>query len=275
MASLATPTASDGLRLTPLSGALGARIEGIDLAAPLDDTAMAFVRDAFLTYCVLVFPGQQALTPEQQVAFAARWGEVHRMPTPDKCLDGNRAVLVLDTYGERPVTDAWHSDVTMEPCPPLGSFLLARRVPVGGDTIFANQYLAYEALSDGMKRMLDGLHAVHNGDNFARAGNYDPATFPSSLHPVVRTHPETGRKALFVNPVYTTRFDDMTAAESKPLLDYLCAHSVQPNFTFRHRWTEGDLLMWDNRCLQHFAVADYGSSPRTMHRVTVLGDRPY
>jgi taurine dioxygenase len=197
------------------------------------------------------------------------------MPTPDKCLDGNRAVLVLDTYGERPVTDQWHSDVTMEESPPLGSFLLARVVPVGGDTIFANQYLAYEALSDGMKRLLDGLCAVHNGDNFARAGNYDPASFPSNVHPIVRTHPETGRKALFVNPVYTSGIDGMTVAESKPLLDYLFAHSVQPNFTFRHHWTEGDMLMWDNRCLQHFAVADYGSSPRTMHRVTVLGDRPF
>jgi taurine dioxygenase len=126
-----------------------------------------------------------------------------------------------------------------------------------------------------MKRLLDGLFAVHNGDNFARAGNYDPTSFPSNLHPIVRTHPETGRKALFVNPVYTSAIDGMTVAESRPLLDYLFAHSVQPNFTFRHHWTEGDLLMWDNRCLQHFAVADYGSSPRTMHRVTVLGDRPF
>lgn len=275
MASLANSPRPESYRLTPLSGALGARIDGIDLNEPLDDAAMAFVKDAFLEYCVLVFSGQQKLTPDRQVAFAARWGEVHLMPTPDKCLDGNRAVLVLDTYGERPVTDQWHSDVTMEESPPLGSFLLARVVPVGGDTIFANQYLAYEALSDGMKRLLDGLSAVHNGDNFARAGNYDPASFPSSVHPVVRTHPEAGRKALFVNPVYTSAIDGMTVAESKPLLDYLFAHSVQPNFTFRHHWTEGDLLMWDNRCLQHFAVADYGSSPRTMHRVTVLGDRPF
>jgi taurine dioxygenase len=275
MASLAKSERPDSFVVTPLSGALGARADGVDLSLPLDDSMMALLKDAFLRHCVLIFPRQDALTPEQQVAFAARWGEVHLMPTPDKCLDGNRAVLVLDTHGERPVTDQWHSDVTMEECPPLGSFLLARVVPVGGDTIFANQYLAYDALSDGMKRLLDGLHALHNGDNFARAGNYDPATFPSSVHPVVRTHPETGRKALFVNPVYTSRFEGMTVAESRPLLDYLCAHSVQPNFTFRHRWTQGDLLMWDNRCLQHFAVADYGSSPRTMHRVTVLGDRPF
>ena len=223
---------------------------------------------------MLLLPGQAHITPEQHVAFAQRWGEVHEMLTPEACLEGNLKVLVLDTHGEKPVTDAWHSDVTMEEKPPLGSLLLARVVPVGGDTIFASQYLAYESLSDGMKRMLDGMKAVHNGDNFAKAGNFDPARFPSSLHPVVRTHPETGRKALFVNPVYTTRFEDMTAEESRPLIDFLCAHAVQPNFTFRHRWTAGDMLIWDNRCLQHFAVADYGAQPRTMHRVTVLGDRP-
>jgi taurine dioxygenase len=163
----------------------------------------------------------------------------------------------------------------MEECPPLGSFLLARTVPVGGDTIFANQYLAYESLSEELRRVLDGLKAVHNGDVFAKSGGYDPGRFPSTVHPVVRTHPETGRKALFVNPVYTSHFEGMTKEESRPLLDFLCEHAVQPNFTFRHHWTQGDMLVWDNRCLQHFPVADYGSNPRTMHRVTVLGDRPY
>jgi taurine dioxygenase len=265
---------SETFAIAPISGALGARIDEIDLAAPMSDVAMARLRQALLDHCVLLLPGQGHITPDQHVAFAERWGEVHEMPTPEACLEGNLKVLVLDTHGEKPVTDAWHSDVTMETSPPLGSLLLARVVPVGGDTIFANQYLAYEALSDGMKQMLDGMKAVHNGDNFAKAGNFDPARFPSSLHPVVRTHPETGRKALFVNPVYTTRFENMTPEESRPLIDFLCAHAVQPNFTFRHRWTAGDMLIWDNRCLQHFAVADYGSQPRTMHRVTVLGDRP-
>ena len=260
--------------VTPLSGALGARIDGFDAAIAPTEAAMARLRQALLDHCVLLLPGQGHISPEQHVAFAERWGAVHEMPTPEACLDGNLRVLVLDTHGEKPVTDAWHSDVTMEETPPLGSLLLARIVPVGGDTIFANQYLAYESLSGGLKRMLDGMKAVHNGDNFAKAGDFDPARFPSNLHPVVRTHPETGRKALFVNPVYTTRFEDMTAEESRPLIDFLCAHAVQPNFTFRHRWTAGDMLIWDNRCLQHFAVADYGAQPRTMHRVTVLGDRP-
>jgi taurine dioxygenase len=265
---------SGAISVTLLSGALAARVEGLDLSVPPDDATMALLRQALLDHCVLLFPGQDRLTPEQHVAFAERWGEVHVMPTPEACLDGNPRVLVLDTHGERPVTDQWHSDVTMEACPPLGSLLLARVVPVGGDTIFANQYLAYEALSDQLKTILDGLNAVHNGANFAKAGNFDPARFPASVHPVVRTHPETGRKALFVNSVYTSHFEGMTVPESRPLLKWLFAHSVQPNFTFRHRWSAGDLLMWDNRCLQHFAVADYGSQPRTMHRVTLLGDRP-
>ncbi len=259
--------------ITPLSGVLGAKVDGIDLRN-VSDEAMQVLRAAFLEHCILIYPGQQALTPAEQVAFAARWGEVHHMLTPEACLDGNLAVLVLDFKGRKPPTDKWHSDVTMEVCPPMATFLLGRTIPIGGDTIFANQYLAYETLSDGMRRMLDGLNAVHDGVNFAKAGNFDPSRFPSNLHPVVRTHPETGRKALFVNLTYTRHFEGMTIEESQPLLDWLYDHSVQPNFTFRHRWTEGDLMMWDNRCLQHFAVADYGEQTRVMHRVTVLGDRP-
>jgi taurine dioxygenase len=264
---------SRALTITPLSGALGAQVDGIDLR-DVDDELMKELNTAFLDHCVLVFPGQQRLTPEEQVAFAGRWGEVHHMLTPEACLDGNLAVLVLDFQGRKPPTDQWHSDVTMEECPPKATFLLGRTIPVGGDTIFANQYLAYDVLSDGMKKMLDGLNAVHDGQNFAKAGGFDPVRFPSSLHPVVRTHPDTGRKALFVNTTYTRHFEGMTIEESQPMLDWLYHHSVQPNFTFRHHWTEGDLIMWDNRCLQHFAVADYGDQRRVMHRVTVLGDRP-
>jgi taurine dioxygenase len=118
------------------------------------------------------------------------------------------------------------------------------------------------------------MRAWHAGDVFARNGGYDADALPRSLHPVIRTHPETGRKALFVNSVYTTCFEGMSEAESRPLIDYLCSHAVQPNFTFRHQWRTGDMLMWDNRCLQHFGVADYGLQPRTMHRVTIKGEKP-
>lgn len=267
--------ASREISIKPLAGCLGAQVTGVDLSTEIDEDTMEVLRSAFTEHLVLVFPGHGHLTPEQHVAFASRWGEVHYMPTPKNCLEGNRAVLVLDTKGARPVTDKWHSDVSMDEKPPMGSLLLARVIPeAGGDTIFANQYAAYEALSDGMKRVLEGLKAVHTGDVFARAGGLDPSTLPRSVHPVVRTHPVCGRKALYVNEVYTSHFEGMTVEESRPLLQWLWAHSTQPNFTFRHRWTVGDLLMWDNRCTQHFAVADYGSSPRVMHRVTILGERP-
>lgn len=272
---MATKTADTGaLTITRIGGALGARADGLDLARPLDDKAMAQLRQAFLEHLVLLFSDQGHLTPAQQLAFARRWGEVMLTPAPDRQHSDCPEILVLDTHGEKPVTDKWHADITMEPEPPLGSFLLARVVPIGGDTIFANQYLAYDALSDGMTQALAGLRAWHTGDVFARQGNYDPARFPRSLHPVVRTHPETGRKALFVNRVYTTCLEGWSEAESKGLLDYLCNHAVQPNFTFRHQWRAGDLLMWDNCCLQQFAVADYGSQRRTMHRITIRGDVP-
>jgi taurine dioxygenase len=235
---------------------------------------MKALRDAFLQYGVLVFSGQGHITPEEHIAFGKQWGEVHLMPTDKRCLNGNRALLVLDWEDQRPATDMWHSDVSMDACPPLGSLLLARAIPVGGDTIFANQYLAYESLSDGMKKMLNGLKAWHTGDVYGKAGGMDPATLPRNVHPVVRTHPETGRKALYVNEIYTTQFEGWSQEESEPVLRWLYAHATQPNFTFRHRWTVGDMLVWDNRCVQHFAVYDYGKQRRTMHRVTILGDKP-
>ena len=266
---------SSALSVAPLAGALGARVDGVDLRR-VDDETMKILRAAFLKYCVLVYPGQERLTPEEHATFAAQWGELNYSPAQShvSCVDGNRAVLLVDWHGEKPQTDSWHSDFSLDERPPMGSLLLARIVPVGGDTVFANQYLAYEALSDGMKRMLEGLSAVHSAHNFAKYMNQDAARMPKSTHPVVRTHPETGRKALYVNSGYTAHFDGMSEDESMPLLRWLWAHCTQPNFTFRHRWSVGDLLMWDNRCTQHFAIADYGSSPRTMHRVTILGDRP-
>ena len=249
-------------------------MEGLDLAVPADAPAMARLREAFLQYHVLVFPGQGHLRPEEQVVFAARWGELHRMDSGIH-LDGHPEILELNAAGGKPVTDRWHSDMSMAECPPMATLLLARHVPVGGDTIFANQYLAYDGLSDGYKAVLSGLRALHCGDNFANDSGYDAASLPRNLHPVVRTHPETGRKALYVSLEYARNFEDMTVEESEPLLKWLCAHCVQPNFTIRHQWTAGDLVMWDNRCLQHYAVADYGASPRIMHRITIVGDRPH
>jgi taurine dioxygenase len=265
---------SKRLSVTPLAGSLGGQVNGVDLRKPLDDETMELLRAAFLKYCVLVYPGQERLTVEEHVAFAERWGQVHYMPTLSSRLDQHPAIVEVDYHGRQPTTDMWHSDMTMEECPPMASLLLARVVPAGGDTMFANQYLAYDMLSDGMKAMLADLKAVHTGTRFGKVTNLDPEKLPTSAHPVVRTHPQTGRKALYVNEFFTIQFDGMTTDESLPLLRWLWAHCSQPNITFRHRWSVGDMVQWDNRCVQHYAIADYGSAQRTMHRATVLGDRP-
>jgi taurine dioxygenase len=261
------------IEIRPLAGSLGAQIAGIDLAQSLDDETMKALRSAFVEHCVLTFPGQN-LTPEAHVAFAARWGELHMMPMGH--LEGHPHVIVVEPEGSKAGrTDTWHSDVSFQERPPMASFLLGRVLPsAGGDTMFANQYLAYESLSPAMRRLLDGLHAVHTGAIFVRLAGGDPSAAPASVHPVVRTHAETGRRALYVNAVFTSHFDGMTVEESRPLLQWLYAHCAQPNLTFRHRWRKGDLVVWDNRCVQHYAIHDYGDENRVMHRVTVMGDRP-
>jgi len=274
------------LKVTRLAGSLGAAVEGVDLAGALSESTMRALREAFLEHLVLVFPGQGHITPADHVAFARRWGPVQVMggqnlpdhPELIAIVQGGRAGAdrKLSAAGRLARTDIWHTDQSYEPTPALGSLLLAREIPsAGGDTMFANQYHAYETLSPGMKRMLTGLRAVHSGVGYCEVVGLDPADAPINLHPVVRTHPETGRPALYVNRVWTTALENMTEAESRPLLDYLYEHAVDPSFTFRHRWTAGDLLMWDNRCVQHYAIHDYGDEKRVMHRATVLGDKPF
>jgi taurine dioxygenase len=280
------------IEIRPVAGALGAEVGGIDLSRPLDAAAAAAVHAAFRDRLVLFFRGQ-ALTPEQQIAFTRLFGPLAKTPFV-KPMDGYPYVVrVLKEAEERGIStfgNAWHSDFTSEPAPPLGSVLYALEVPEhGGDTMFANMYLAYEALSPGMKRMLDGVKAIHVGKPYGT--KYGP---PKSMktstsieiernrpeanrevaHPVARTHPITGRKALFVNPIYTLRFADMTEEESRPLLEYLYEHAVRPEFTCRLRWTKGALALWDNRCTLHYAVNDYDGSRRLMHRTMIAGDVP-
>jgi len=261
-------------QITKLAGSLGARVDGLDLSLPLDETMMDYLRAAFLEHCVLIYP-KQNLTPHQQAAFSARWGELHMMPYAPR-LDGHPAVLMVEHDPEHPRAgaDMWHSDMSCDDAPPAVSFLLANTIPpAGGDTMFANQYLAYDMLSPGMQRMLDGMRAVHAREVFNKRAGLDPASGPRNAHPVVRTHPETKRRALYVNLAFTTHFEDMSPEESQPLLNWLFAHCSQPNLTFRHRWSEGDLVMWDNRCVQHFAIYDYRER-RVMHRNTIMGDDP-
>lgn len=247
--------------LRKLTGAIAVEIDGVDLNQ-LDDATFATIHEALLEHGVVVFHGQD-LTPEAHKAFGRRFGDLHTHPAAPGP-DGHPEILLLKNYGKaKSITEVWHSDVTCEQRPPSVSILRAVDLPdYGGGTMWANQYLAYERLSDGMKRMLDGMRAVHNAFNL------------EATHPVVRTHPESGRKALFVNAGFTRHFEDMTVAESQPLLRYLIEAATTPDLCYRHLWASGDVVMWDNRGVMHFAIHDYGDQSRVMHRVTVHGDEP-
>ena len=271
------------------AGAFGAKIVGIDLAKTIDDEVIADIRQALLDHQGIFFHDQQ-FTPEQHLAFGRRFGtlQVHdfveAMAGYPEILEVRKEPKEKHNFG-----GGWHTDVSYLERPSLGSVLYALDVPeYGGDTLFANQYLAYEALSDGMKRLLEGLTAIHSarrpyGPDAERAHNYGPTSMRFHFseraqaeieHPVVRTHLETGKKTLYVNRTFTIRFKDMTEAESAPLLNYLCDHAVRLEFTCRFRWRPGAIAFWDNRCVQHNAINDYHGQRRVMHRVTIEGERP-
>ena len=271
---------------TPLGSALGAEVEGVDLSQPLGDELFAAVHRAFLDHQVLLFRGQK-LDPAAQIAFTRRFGRVDPHPlNTRKAIAEYPELLVLENRtGLRSArNNFWHSDISFAEEPPLGSVLHALEVPGGGkgDTLFCSMYRAYEELSPGMRRMLDGLSAIHDAEEIRRRNNTEDndgnpiPEIPSPVeHPVVRTHPETGRKALYINRYFTRRFVDMSEEESKPLMDYLLDFAVRQENIYRHRWQAGDVLMWDNRCAMHYAIYDYGPDEvRYMHRTTAAGDRP-
>lgn len=280
------------LTVKPLTGGLGAELLGVDLARQ-DGNAQVLeeITRAFHEFSVIFFRNQK-LTPEQHIAFGRKFGTLNVHPALEP-VPGYPEILRIakDEADTANVGNAWHSDLTCLEQPPLGSILYAKEVPVyGGDTLFANMYLAYESLSAGMRRMLDGLVAVHSagrafGDQYSVRGRFEgrfkkmktlekPEIDDVSEHPVVRTHPVTGRKALFINRVFTSHFKDMTKKESAPLLQYLYAHATAPEFTCRFRWEVDSIAFWDNRCVHHYAVNDYQGGRRVMDRVTVNGDRP-
>jgi taurine dioxygenase len=269
------------LRIEPLAGALGAEVHGIDLAGPLDSVTKQAVHEAWMQHQVLFFR-DQAITIDQHKAFARNFGELHVHPVLQMMADqGHPEIVVLESDASRPVVaDRWHSDVTFEKCPPLGSVLRAVAVPdAGGDTMWASMYSAWEALSDAMQRLLSGLTALHDGGAFARiakdeAQRKDLASRQTAVHPVVRTHPVTGRKALFVNSIFTKAIVGMKPAESEALLRFLWRHLESPDWTCRFRWRRDSIAMWDNRCTQHRVVADALPVHRRMERVTLIGDEP-
>jgi len=276
------------IQATPIAGALGAEITGVNLAEELSDEVIAQIRQALLDHLVIFFRDQQ-LTPEQQIAFARRFGSLEEHDFVKGLPEHPEIIRVIREADEtsKNFGGNWHSDVTHQECPALGSVLYAVDVPShGGDTLFANQYLAYESLSPGMKRMLAGLTGVHTargpfgpeGRSNTNWRNMQVETSEKALeemeHPVIRTHPETGRKCLFVNKTFTVRFKDMTEEESAPLLDQLFAHASQEPFTCRFKWTKGAVAFWDNRAVLHYALNDYSGHRREMHRVAISGDRP-
>lgn len=274
------------LAVRPLTPLIGAEIEGVDLSRPLDDATFADVHDALLKHLVIFFRDQE-ITPEQQVAFARKFGEIEPPhPVFDKVKDCPEVTLIEQKGDKGIYNDEWHTDVTFRETPALASILYAKIIPpVGGDTLFASMYTAYEALSAPMKRLVEGLSAVHDitegfgdivttKDGLAKARAMQDK-FPPVVHPVVRTHPVTGRRALFVNRSFTTRILGLTKIESQNLLRMLLEHCEQSNFQARFRWEKGSIAMWDNRCTMHYAANDYSPHHRLMHRVTVVGDKPY
>ncbi len=273
------------LDVRPIAGALGAEIHGINLASELDSGTVAAIRRAFLDHLVIFFRDQQ-LPPERFLAFARRLGTPVEYPLV-KGIDGYPEIIRVAKLEDETVNfgGIWHSDTTYLEAPPMGTMLVAREVPpIGGDTLFANMYLAYETLSGGMKRLLEGLKGISTSVKADATRTRedriksDPTTQSRhefvAEHPVVRTHPETGRKALYVNVAHTVRFAGMTEAESAPILGYLFQHQVRPEFTCRFAWRAGSLAFWDNRATQHNPVNDYHGYRRVMHRITLAGDRP-
>ena len=270
-----------------IAGALGGEISGVDLSRDLDDEVIGEIRQALRDNQVIFFRDQR-LTPDQHLAFGRRFGElqVHEFVAG---MEDNAEILEVrkEEYETRNFGGGWHTDVSYLERPALGSVLYAHEVPaVGGDTMFASQYLAYDALSDGMKDMLGKMTAVHSarrpyglGSAYREQDRSMKILFSENAHgevehPVIRTHVETGRKCLYVNGAFTVRFKDMTEEESAPLLTYLYQHAVRPEFTCRFRWEKNSIAFWDNRCVQHNAINDYHGQRRVMHRVTIEGERP-
>jgi len=278
--------AYETIRITPVAGALGAEIGAVDLSRDLDDAVIGEIRDALHEYLVIFFRDQD-ITPARHLAFARRFGEILPYPLVKGLDDFPEIVPVLKREHETVnFGGLWHTDTAYLETPPMGSILVARELPpYGGDTLWSNMVLAYESLSVGMKRMLDGLRAVNSADKAGAAASRedrrsDAARDDSNMsttatHPIVRTHPVTGRKVLYVNFGHTVRFENMTEAESAPILDMLFRHQRRPEFTCRLHWKPGTIAFWDNRTTQHNPINDYHGHRRLLHRVTLAGERPF
>lgn len=276
---------SKTLDIRPTAGALGADIGGGDLSQSLSDDIIAEIRQALLDHLVIFFRDQD-ITPDQHMDFAKRFGDIVEYPLV-KGLEGYPQIMTVVKleHEKHNFGGLWHTDTTYLEKPPLGSILVARELPpYGGDTEFANMYMAYDTLSEGMKKLLDPLQGVSVSNlprvKQTRQARVDDSskvktdTVLTAIQPVIRTHPETGKKLLFVNGAHTIRFEGMSDEESAPLLKYLFEHQTRAEFTCRFRWAPGSIAFWDNRSTQHNPINDYQGFKRVMHRITLAGDKP-
>lgn len=255
--------------ITRFGAPLGAVVHGLDLRT-IDDAQFAAIQDAFSEHLVLAFPGQE-LSPVEQIEFASRWGTLQRHPYYGS--EEHPELMRLENRGKaKDPNEHWHSDMSYELIPPKITMLYALEAPtIGGDTAFANQHLALNELSDPLREQLQTMNAVHSAAGLARLYRQNPDEAPRAIHPVVRRHEERGDDALYVCRAFTTKFEGWRTAESRGLLDYLFEHSARPDFQARHHWQAGDLVMWDNRSVLHYAVHDHADDPRTINRVQVQG----
>jgi len=268
------------LDVQPIAGSMGAEIFGVDLAEDLGDETFEDIHQAILTHGAIFFRDQD-ITPTQQMTFAERWGEVHLHPHMP-CLEGHPGIIEIVKKEDDTVAFGgnWHTDQMFTDTPARYTMLYAKQVPqAGGDTMYANLYQAYDALSDGMKDMIAGLRTINQYDKKKkRPAAMTPTEMdvpaPEVEHPLVRVHPETGQKALYISYAgITRRIAGMTEEESRPILDYLLNHAIRPEFTCRFRWQVGSLALWDNRRALHFPINDYNGHRRVMHRITIVGER--
>jgi len=272
---------SGNFSVSSLTPVLGGEIDGLDLSTPPDEATFQQLQDALTEHQVVFFRNQD-ISVEAQMALGAHFGKLVAHPN-DPGLDGHPEVMLIhaDETSKRVAGESWHSDVSCEEEPPMGSILRIHTLPeTGGDTLFASMYAAYEALSGPMKAFLEGLTAVHDGAPYYRSVNLRVGRddrnrdYPHAEHPVVRTHPISGRKALFVNSMFTTQVLGLRQKESDALLSFLFEHISQPEFQCRFRWRKNSMAFWDNRCVQHQAIWDYWPQTRSGYRVTIKGDRP-
>ncbi len=269
------------IRIDKLTPILGAEVSGVELGGSIPNHQMEEIHRALAENSVIFFRDQQ-LTPEQHLAFGRNFGKLHLHPAAPHA-PGHPELMIIhaDENSKRANGEGWHSDVSCDTEPPMGSILYIKQTPPhGGDTLFASMYAAYEALSDRMKAYLEGLTAIHNGEEsyrgtYANLGVADKPVYPKAEHPVIRTHPVTGRKALYVNRGFTKRIVGVPRDESAAILSYLYSHAEDPLYQCRFRWQPNSVAFWDNRCVQHRAMWDYWPHTRSGFRVTVAGDKPY